>query len=36
MSKWEKVKLGEIGVIITGNTPKTSDKENYFTNDIPF
>ena len=36
MSKWKMVKLGEIGVIITGNTPKTSDKENYFTNDIPF
>ncbi|MPM27906.1 hypothetical protein SDC9_74421 [bioreactor metagenome] len=36
MSKWEKVKLGEIGVIITGNTPKTSDKENYSSKDISF
>jgi len=36
MSKWKTVKLGEVGVIITGNTPKTSDKENYLTNDISF
>ena len=36
MSKWKMVKLGEVGVIITGNTPKTSDKENYLTNNISF
>ena len=36
MSKWKTVKLGEVGVIITGNTPKTSDKENYLTNNISF
>lgn len=36
MSKWKTAQLGEVGVIITGNTPKTSDKENYLTNDISF
>ena len=30
------VKLKDIGVIITGNTPKTSDPKNYETTDIPF
>ena len=29
-------KLKEIGLIITGNTPKTSDSNNYASNDIPF
>lgn len=29
-------KLKDIGVIITGNTPKTSDPKNYETTDIPF
>lgn len=29
-------KLGEIGQIITGNTPKTADIENYSSNDILF
>ena len=29
-------KLGEIGQIITGNTPKTADIENYSSNDIMF
>lgn len=36
MSKWEMVQLSEIGEIVTGNTPKTSDTENYETHDIPF
>ena len=31
-----KVKLKETGKIITGNTPKTSEAENYSSNDIPF
>ena len=31
-----KVKLNETGKIITGNTPKTSEIENYSSNDIPF
>ena len=29
-------KLGDLGLIITGNTPKTSDAQNYATNDICF
>lgn len=29
-------KLGDVGVIITGNTPKTSDNKNYDSNDICF
>lgn len=36
MGKWENVKLSEIGKIITGNTPKTSEPENYVSDDIPF
>ena len=32
----EMVRLGDVGMIITGNTPKTSDKENYSSKDIPF
>lgn len=31
-----KIKLSDTGKIITGNTPKTSDKNNYFSKDIPF
>ena len=31
-----RIKLGEIGKIITGNTPKTSEAENYNSNDICF
>lgn len=31
-----RVKLGELGEIITGNTPKTSDANNYASNDIMF
>ncbi len=30
------VRLGDVGVIITGNTPRKSDLKNYETNDIPF
>lgn len=30
------VKLGDLGQIITGNTPKTSEQENYNSNDICF
>ena len=29
-------KLCDIGTIVTGNTPKTSDSQNYTTNDILF
>ena len=29
-------RLGDIGKIITGNTPKTSEIENYSSNDICF
>lgn len=36
MSKWEIATLSDIGEIITGNTPKTSEPENYESNDIPF
>lgn len=31
-----KFRLGDIGTIITGNTPKTSDDQNYNSNDISF
>lgn len=30
------VRLGEIGIILTGNTPKTSDEKNYISQDINF
>lgn len=36
MSKWDLFELSEIGEIITGNTPKTSENANYESNDIPF
>jgi type I restriction enzyme S subunit len=36
MSKWEMVRLGDIGKVITGNTPKTNDRNNYSACDIPF
>ena len=36
MRKWKTLRLGDIGAIVTGNTPKTSDKENYLTNNISF
>jgi len=36
MSKWDMVRLGDVGTIITGNTPKTSDEKNYSSNDLSF
>ena len=33
---WEVKKLGEVGDIITGNTPSTKDSENYITEDFCF
>ena len=36
MSKWEMVRLGDIGHVLTGSTPKTSDVSNYDVKDIPF
>ncbi len=33
---WEIKKLGEVGEIITGSTPKTSDNRNYSSNDYCF
>ena len=36
MSKWEMVRLGDIGRIVTGSTPKTSEKLNYASGDLNF
>ncbi|MCL2570758.1 MAG: restriction endonuclease subunit S [Firmicutes bacterium] len=36
MSKWEMVRLGGVGAVITGNTPKTSDVKNYDSDDLYF
>jgi type I restriction enzyme S subunit len=36
VSKWEMVKLSDVGDIITGNTPRTSDEKNYSSNDLSF
>ncbi|MCL2235852.1 MAG: restriction endonuclease subunit S [Defluviitaleaceae bacterium] len=36
MGKWEMVRLGDVGNILTGNTPKTDDPKNYDSSDIPF
>lgn len=33
---WEIKKLGEVGKVITGNTPSTKDEENYSSNDYCF
>lgn len=33
---WEIKKIGEIGTIITGNTPSTKNKDNYSSNDYCF
>ena len=33
---WEVKKLGEVGKVITGNTPSTKDEENYSSNDYCF
>lgn len=35
MAEWRKVKVGDIGRVITGKTPKTSNSE-YYGGDIPF
>ena len=35
MTSWETYRLGEIGKIVTGKTPRTSQSE-YFDGDIPF
>lgn len=35
MAEWEKVKVGNIGKVITGKTPKTSNSE-YYGGNIPF
>ena len=35
MAEWKKVKVGDIGKVITGKTPKTSNSE-YYGGDIPF
>lgn len=34
--KWEMMRLGDLGTIVTGNTPKTKDKRNYLTKNICF
>ena len=34
--QWEVKKLGEVGCVITGNTPSTKDVENYSSNDVCF
>lgn len=36
MSKWKMVKLGDVGLIVTGNTPPTKNSEYYENMDIPF
>ena len=33
---WQTKKLGDVGNVITGNTPSTKDVENYLTNDYCF
>lgn len=35
MAEWKKVKVGDIGRVITGKTPKTSNSE-YYDGNIPF
>ena len=35
MTEWEKVKVGDVGKVITGKTPKTSNCE-YYGGNIPF
>ena len=34
--RWQVKKLGEVGKVITGNTPSTKDEENYSSNDYCF
>ena len=35
MNEWTKVKVGNLGQVITGKTPKTSNRE-YYGGNIPF
>ena len=35
MDEWKKVRVGDIGKVITGKTPKTSNSE-YYGGNIPF
>lgn len=35
MAEWKKVKVGDIGKVVTGKTPKTSNSE-YYGGNIPF
>ena len=36
MSKWKKVRLGDLGKVVTGNTPSTNNADYYESNDIEF
>ena len=36
MGKWPLVRLGDVGKIVTGSTPRTSDRSNYSSRDICF
>lgn len=36
MSKWEMVRLGDVGEVITGSTPPTSNRSYYESDDIQF
>lgn len=36
MSRWAKVKLSDVGKVVTGNTPPTKNPEYYSSNDIAF
>ena len=36
MGNWAMVRLGDVGTLVTGNTPKTSDEKNYSSNDLNF
>ena len=33
---WEYKKLGDIGIVVTGNTPSTKDDKNYLSDDVCF
>ena len=35
MTEWKKIKISEIGRVVTGKTPKTAEKD-YYGGDIPF
>ena len=36
MSEWKTVRLGDVCIIITGNTPSTKNEQYYSSKDIPF